>query len=270
MIAPLRCEALRFALIIFAVTVWADRVQGKEVTAEVREAYTEQIFHSAGDRNLPYRILAPAKIQPGIKYPLVIFFHGAGERGTDNEAQLVHAAGEFHKRLEKHPAFVIFPQCPKEKRWVESPWDLPSGKGQFTDEPSESMKLALELVDSLSNELPIDTNRRYVCGLSMGGQGAWFAAASKPRRFAAMVEVCGGGDPTWATRYAGLPVWAFHGQEDNVVPISRGREMIQALAENGHHPEVRYVEYPGVKHDSWTQTFNRDDVFQWLFSQKKQ
>ena len=84
-----------------------------------------------------------------------------------------------------------------------------------------------------------------------------------------MLEVCGGGDPTWAKQYDGIPVWALHGQNDGVVPISRTREMIVALAQAGHAPEVRYTEYPGVGHNSWTQTFKRDDVFEWLFGQRK-
>lgn len=84
-----------------------------------------------------------------------------------------------------------------------------------------------------------------------------------------MLEVCGGGDPSWAARYAGIPIWGFHGQDDNVVPVSRGREMIEALAGAGHHPELRYVEYPQVNHNSWTRTYARDDIYQWLFAQRK-
>ena len=131
------------------------------------------------------------------------------------------------------------------------------------------MAATLELVDSLVQQLPVDPNRLYVTGLSMGGQGSWFAAAHPPHRFAALLEVCGGGDPTWATDYSGIPIWAFHGQDDGVVPISRAREMVVALTQAGHSPEVRYTEYPGVGHNSWTQTYKRDDVFEWLFSQRK-
>ena len=131
------------------------------------------------------------------------------------------------------------------------------------------MKLTLELVDSFVQDNPVDHRRLYVTGLSMGGQGSWFAAAAKPNRFAALLEVCGGGDPLWADRYAGIPIWAFHGQDDNVVPISRGREMIMALTKAGHHPELRYVEYPKVGHNSWTRTYARDDVYEWLFSKRK-
>ncbi|MFK8110924.1 MAG: alpha/beta hydrolase-fold protein, partial [Rubripirellula sp.] len=244
------------------------RKTGPKIPRQVLDAYAPETFHSA-DASLPYRIMRPKTLDPDKKYPLVLFLHGAGERGDDNEVQLVHGAEDFLKRREQFPAYVIFPQCPKEKRWVESPWDLPSGRGQFDDEPSISMRLALELVDSIVQSQPIDKSRLYVTGLSMGGQGSWVAAVLPPKRFAAMLEVCGGGDPSWASRYKGLPIWAFHGQADNVVPISRGREMIMALTEAGHHPELRFVEYPGVKHNSWSMTYARDDVYEWLFSQQR-
>lgn len=237
----------------------------------VLQKYSAKAFSGSTGLRLPYRILVPARVEPDQRYPLVLFLHGAGERGSDNQKQLVHAAADFanKQRMERFPAFVVFPQCPAEQRWVESPWDLPSGSGEFDATPSKPMKAALELVDTLIEELPVDPRRVYVSGLSMGGQGAWYAAATQPRRFAAMLEVCGGGDPTWATDYQGIPIWALHGQDDKVVPISRGREMILALTEAGHFPELRYTEYPGVGHNSWGRTFQRDDVFEWLFSQQK-
>jgi predicted peptidase len=229
------------------------------------------IYKSSDGQILPYRLMGPKNLEPGKKYPLVLFLHGAGERGDDNKVQLVHAAADFasNDRREKFPAFVLFPQCPAGHRWVESPWDLPSGRDAFPEQPSLPMKLALELVDQLVASKPVDIDRLYVTGLSMGGQGSWYAAVAEPKRFAAILEVCGGGDPTWADRYSGIPIWAFHGQADNVVPVSRGREMMRALVDAGHHPEMRYVEYPKVGHNSWTQTYARDDVYAWLFSQHK-
>ncbi|NND96617.1 MAG: phospholipase [Pirellulaceae bacterium] len=237
----------------------------------LRSLYHSRSFESKSGGSLPYRILTPATIEPNKKYPLVLFLHGAGERGVDNVRQLVHGAHEFARadRREQFPAFVVFPQCPPESRWVQSDWDLKSGRGQFPSDPSDPMRLTLELVDELSVQQPIDDARRYVTGLSMGGQGTWYAAAQQPHRFAAMLEVCGGGDPDWAKRYSGIPIWAFHGQADTVVPVSRGREMIAALAQVGHAPEIRYVEYPGVGHDAWTRTYSRDDVFQWLFAKRQ-
>ncbi len=237
----------------------------------VLEKYSSEIFSGTTGTRIPYRLLAPDSVDPGKKYPLVLFLHGAGERGIDNRKQLVHAAADFAspERMEQFPAFILFPQCPEEQRWVESAWDLPSGSGEFDKNPSKPMKAVLELVDSLVTKLPVDSARLYVTGLSMGGQGAWFAAAMKPQRFAAMLEVCGGGDPTWADDYQGIPIWALHGQKDKVVPISRAREMVVALTKSGHAPELRYTEYPGVGHNSWSRTFKRADVFEWLFRQRK-
>ncbi len=235
------------------------------------ESRMNEIFSAESFDGLPYRFLQPTKLEPGKRYPLVLFLHGAGERGSDNLAQLKHVAGDFARadRRATYPAYVVIPQCPENQRWVETPWDLKSGLNQFPDEPSPAMASALALVDDRVGRFPIDPARMYVAGLSMGGQGAWFAAATPPKRFAAMLEVCGGGDPSWADRYQGIPVWAFHGDADPVVPVGRGREMIVALTHSGHHPELRYTEYPGVGHDSWTQTFARDDVFEWLMRQSK-
>jgi predicted peptidase len=249
----------------------ADDVPVKPSRDQCETLYQARVYQSATSETLPYRMLAPKNPQPGKRYPLVLFLHGAGERGDDNRLPLVHAAAEFARddRRDAFPAFVVFPQCPKGKRWVESDWNLESGRGLIPAEPSTAMRLTLELVDNLIQREAIDSRRLYVAGLSMGGQGAWFAAAAPPKRFAALLAVCGGSDPDWAPRYAGINIWAFHGQEDRVVPVSRGREMVAALANAGHTPELRYVEYPGVGHDSWTQTFARDDVFQWLFSQSK-
>ncbi|WP_218933587.1 carboxylesterase family protein [Rubripirellula lacrimiformis] len=234
-------------------------------------------FTAATFDGLPYRLLAPESTgddgtaDADAKYPLVLFLHGAGERGNDNVAQLKHGAAEFLRpdRRQAYPAYVVMPQCPKDARWVESDWGTASGDGAFPQAPSGPMAKALALVDHLADTLPVDPNRIYVTGLSMGGQGTWYAAVAPPKRFAAMLEVCGGGDPSWAHRYDGVPVWAFHGQSDSVVPVLRGREMIKALAQSGHYPELRYTEYPGVGHDSWTRTYSRDDVFDWLFRQSK-
>jgi predicted peptidase len=261
--------------LILAILAVVMMSRGYEASAQVNSRllgqYRSENFAAPSGMRLPYRILAPSKIEPHQNYPLVLFLHGAGERGNDNEKQLVHAAVDFASkaRREQFPAFVVFPQCPDGQRWVESDWGRPSGRGEFDLEPSQPMAAVLQLVDSLVQQLPVDPKRLYVTGLSMGGQGSWFAAARQPQRFAAMLEVCGGGDPTWATQYAGIPIWALHGQDDGVVPISRAREMVVALTQAGHAPEIRYTEYPGVGHNSWTQTFKRDDVFEWLFSQRK-
>lgn len=253
--------------------------------------FLAKTFESKDGGKLPYRILKPLGLNPdrphldaaleGVVasregkesrgYPLVLFLHGAGERGDDNVKQLVHAAADFARldRRQGQPAYVVCPQCPKEFQWVDTPWNLPDGKDSFSDTPTKPLRMALELVESLKESLPIDPDRVYVTGLSMGGYGAWHAAGLHPDRFAAVLPVCGGSDPTWAPRYNGIPIWSFHGDKDTAVPVGRGREIISALALAGHQGELRYTEYEGVGHNSWTRTYSRDDFHEWLFRQRR-
>ncbi len=159
-----------------------------------QDAYEAKTFTGVGGRTLPYRMLKPEKIEPGKSYPLVLFLHGAGERGTDNSKQLVHGVGAFAKseNRQKYPCFVVAPQCPLERRWVEVDWNLPSHV--MPEKPSVPLQLALELVDKLAAELPVDTGRLYITGLSMGGFGTWDAISRWPDHFAAALPICGGGD----------------------------------------------------------------------------
>lgn len=223
--------------------------------------------HTDGEATLNYRLLTPTQEEAGKKLPLVLFLHGAGERGDDNEAQLKHGAMEFAKRQDQHPCFVLVPQCPKEKRWVEVDWNKETGKGAFDEPPSATMKLVLQVVDQLLESGKVDQHRVYVTGLSMGGYGTWYASGMRDTPFVAAAPICGGGDPMWAERYVGLPLWIFHGDADTAVPVGRSREMVEAIEEAGGTP--KYTEYPGVGHDSWTQTYSNDEFHVWLFSQHR-
>ena len=220
---------------------------------------------SADNKTLNYRLLTPETASSDNPLPLVLFLHGAGERGDDNVAQLKHGAKEFAKRQAEHPCFVLVPQCPKEKRWVEVDWNEASGKGAFKESPSETMGLVLAVLNELLESGKVDRDRVYVTGLSMGGYGTWYAVGMKESPFVAAAPICGGGDPLWAKRYISLPLWAFHGDADTAVSVERSREMISAIREAGGEP--KYTEYAGVGHDSWTQTYSSDDFHQWLFSQ---
>lgn len=232
--------------------------------AEVFEACE---FRNGAGEVLRYRLLKPLDAKPGEKYPLVLFFHGAGERGDDNKLQLVHGcrdlAAEAMRR--RHPAFVVVAQCPVDKRWVEVPWDAPSH--QMPEQISDPLRLMLELVHSLEKELPIDAGRRYGVGLSMGGYGVWDILQRRPELLAAAVPVCAGGDPAFAAHFAETPVWAFHGDADTTVMVNRSREMVAALRAAGGRPI--YTEYESVGHDSWTATFANRAMWDWLFAQKK-
>jgi predicted peptidase len=235
--------------------------------ADHRDRFEARMFKDAAGKTLPYRLLKPKEIKPGEKYPLVLFFHGAGERGTDNKVQLVHGMNEFasDEIMAKYPAFVVAPQCPEGEQWVDTPWTADSHT--MKEKPTEALRLSLELVDSLVKNLPIDTNRLYITGLSMGGFGVWDAIQRHPDRFAAAVPICSGGDPAFAEKIKHVPMWAFHGDADTTVKPKRSREMIDALKKAGGNP--KYTEYEKVGHDSWTKTYADPKVYEWLFAQRK-
>lgn len=225
---------------------------------------SKESFKGTGGE-LPYRLLRPAKEEKGKLYPLVIFLHGAGERGTENETPLVHGVKEFVKVRESHPCFLIAPQCPEGKRWVEVDWSLKSH--EMPAEPSDPMKSLVELIDQLGTKLPIDKKRIYVTGLSMGGFGTWDLLSRYPERFAAAVAVCGGADEAKAVQIAKTPVWAFHGAKDGVVIPDRSRHAVEAVKKAGG--KVHYSEYPDVGHDSWNRAYADPSMMKWLFEQSR-
>jgi predicted peptidase len=224
----------------------------------------KHVFEDATGK-LPYRLLAPPKVATGKKYPLVIFLHGAGERGTDNEKQLVHGVPQFVANRDKYPCFLIAPQCPEGKKWVEVDWSAESHT--LPKDPGEVGRLTLALIEKSIKELPVDLRRVYITGLSMGGYGTWDLVARRPDLFAAATPVCGGADEATAARIKDIPIWAFHGAKDTAVKPARSRNMIAALEKAGGKP--KYTEYPDVGHNSWDPAYKDPELFKWLFAQKK-
>jgi predicted peptidase len=253
----------RTLIALFALTMTANIA----AAADNLDRFTKHEFAAKDGPKLLYRRLAPQKIVEGEKYPLVIFLHGAGERGDDNEKQLVHGMRDFasDENMAKYPAFVIAPQCPEERKWAEIDWTLESST--LPEKISEPLGATLALVDEMLAKEPIDNNRIYITGLSMGGYGTWDALARRPDFFAAAAPICGGGDPSTVARFKHVPIWAFHGDQDTAVKPNRSREMIEALQSAGGEP--KYTEYKGVAHDSWTQTYADPALHAWLFAQKK-
>ncbi len=230
-------------------------------------AMTEPRVFERDGAKLLYRWHAPAKLEAGRRYPLVILFHGAGERGDDNVAQLVHGATELLNYAKKtgEEVFFIAGQVPRNQQWVDTPWA--QKYHSMSVEPSASMKLALALVDDVRANLPVDPARIYATGISMGGYGTWDAVQRRPGLFAAALPICGGGDTACAMRIRDVPIWCFHGDADGAVPVCRSRNMVAALwAVDG---KIRYREYPGVGHNCWARTYGDDAVLAWLFSQRK-
>jgi predicted peptidase len=221
------------------------------------------------DEEFHYQVLRPAKIEEGKKYPIVIFLHGAGERGDDNRAQLKYfptmmAKAEYR---EKHPCFLIAPQCRGDKSWAGF-GRLRGGSGEMPAEPTDQLKVVMQILDNSLKMYPVDTSRIYLTGLSMGGYGSWDWAIREPDRFAAVVPICGGGDESRADRLIKTPIWAFHGDKDNVVPPEASRTMIAAIKKAGGEP--KYTELPGVGHDSWTPAYSDPKgVVPWMFEQRK-
>ena len=247
---------------IFAFPQTSFAQTGLENIYEPREYYSD-----AGD-TLRYRIMFPEVMTADSVYPLVLFLHGAGERGNDNTAQLawgldVFADEDFRK---DHPAIVIAPQVPAGSFWANLNWRQQGAA--LMDEPALPLKLAYELVLEMKEKYPVDEHRLYVTGLSMGGFGTWDIITRYPDLFAAAMPICGGGDPAKAYRLTEIPIWNFHGARDNVVPPDLSRDIINAIWEAGGKPG--YTEYPDVDHFSWVPAYNDRFVLDWLFSQSKQ
>lgn len=214
-----------------------------------------------------YRWSQPEKIEPGKVYPLVLFLHGAGERGTDNTAHLKHGIRPILAGAEKldQPIFLIAPQCPQGRWWA--PANMEKMELSEAKKSNDLLDAVMELAGETMKKQPVDKDRFYVTGISMGGFATWYLLGRTPEKIAAAVPICGGGDPSLAKRFKDVPIWTFHGEKDPAVPVRTTRDMVAALEKAGGKPKVTY--YPEVEHDSWTQTYEDPEVFRWLFEQKK-
>lgn len=221
------------------------------------------------DEVLKYRIFKSEKYNPNKKYALVLTLHGSSLRGSDNKAQLKENRGpmELKRYIKKNElnAIVVSPQCPSGERWVEAPWYGESHT--MPSSPNPTMTQTIALIKSLIQSLPVDPHRVYVTGLSLGGFGCWDIIQRETDMFAAAIPICGGGDTAQAKTLKNLPIWIFHGDSDGVVLTKRSRDMYKAL--KNVDAKVKYTEYPNTGHDSFTQTYNNDDILEWLFKQHK-
>ncbi|MDX2304424.1 MAG: prolyl oligopeptidase family serine peptidase [Microscillaceae bacterium] len=227
----------------------------------------EKYTFTSPSGTLPYRLLRPMPYDAEKKYPLVIFFHGAGERGKDNLTPLTHIAGLFLNGANRrnYPCFVLVPQCPLDTRWVDTDWTLDGH--QIPEKPSLPLQLSKELLEETIKNYPVDQQKVYVTGLSMGGFAVWDIIARYPDVFAAAIPICGGGDLQTAESIKNIPLWAFHGKQDQIVKPSRSREMIIAIRNAGGKP--KYTEYPDAGHGSWKPAYEEPKLLEWLFAQKK-
>lgn len=217
---------------------------------------------------LKFRWHAPENLEAGKTYPLVLFLHGAGERGDDNIAQLKHGVIPILSAAEKlkQPYFLIAPQCPASLWWT--PINRKTMQPSETGAPNPLLDAVLALVDETMKTRPVDSNRFYVTGISMGGYATWDLLGRAPGKIAAAIPICGGGNPEFAAVFKDIPIHAFHGDADEAVPVGKTREMIAALKKAGGNPMVTY--YPGVGHDSWTRTYGNLEIIRWMFEQQRE
>ncbi len=228
-------------------SLWAPALcAGKEPEAVQQEKHFEKdiTIHV----KLNYLLFLPEGYGQGEKrWPLILFLHGAGERGSDVSRVKRNGLPRLLEKKKDFPFVVVSPQSPT------LGWDV------------EALNA---LLDDVLSKYRVDRDRVYLTGLSMGGYGTWALAAAHPERFAAIVPICGGGNPAAARRLKGLPVWVFHGAKDPVVPLARSEEMVRALKDAGND-QVKLTVYPEAGHDSWTETYNNPQLYEWFLQHKR-
>jgi len=187
---------------------------------------------------------------PQKKWPLILFLHGRGERGDDLELVKIHGIPKIVEQRDDLPFIAVSPQCSKDSMWMVE------------------VEALNALLDEVVTKYAVDTDRIYLTGLSMGGFGTWRLATAYPERFAAIVPICGGGDPEKVGVLRDVPVWVFHGAKDPFVQLSESEEMVDALKACGGN--VRFTVYPDVEHDSWTRTYDNPELYEWFLQHTRQ
>lgn len=221
-------------------------------------AYAEKIIgqfvKGVSKQGLNYQLWGSPALDGTKRYPLVIWLHGSGQSGTNNESQLGGAPRIWtsEENLSKQPCFLLAPQCPS----ADIGW-----KNQVADN-------LLALIADLTEHLPIDSDRLYLTGSSMGGFGTFSIAAKYPQVFAACVPLCGGGDVKNAAILKNIPFWVFHGDKDDMVPVERSRIIVEAVKQSGGD-HMNYTELAGAGHGITGIVYPRTDLHEWLFQQKK-
>lgn len=238
-------------------------------TPQVNDDYSRHVYVDSSKKTMPYRMLSPSVIESGKEYPLVLFLHGSGERGDDNEKQLLHGGAVFSNpaNSDKYPAFVVFPQC-KERAWTDRMAPRAFMPGAPVPPESKSEELVMGLVEELMSDYPIDRNRIYIVGISMGGIATYDLVCRYPEIFTAAVPICGAVNPERLSTAKDVKFMIFHGEEDEEIPSICSREAYKAL--NSVGTAVDYIEFSGVGHECWTSAFNYPSLLSWLFSQTKE
>jgi predicted peptidase len=241
------------------------------VRAQDFSAYQKKTWVDQGD-TLRYRLLLPLNYQPGKQYPLVVFLHGSGERGSDNEKQLIHGGALFlnPEYRKQYPAIVVFPQCPSDSSWARARLFIDRDTVRhfqfaLNTPPTTPLRLTASLIDHFIRSGQADPSRVYLGGLSLGGFGTFDMLWRYPQYFAAAFPICGAGNPKAVARYdKQTAVWIFHGGKDHTVPYVNSKDMYLAMKRAGMN--VKYTLYPDAGHNSWDSAFAEKDLLPWLFS----
>ena len=240
--------------------------------AQDKSLFEKKTFISNAD-TMCYRILLPLNYNAKKKYPVIFFLHGAGERGSDNEAQLTHGVSLFlaDSNRAKYPAIVIFPQCAQNSFWSNVTFPVENGKRNFhftaDGAPTSAMVLLQGLIAQTLKTYPVQKKQVYVGGLSMGGMGTLELLRRDQKDFAAAFAICGGADTTTAKAISKVPLWLFHGAKDDVVPPHYSTDMADALLRL--KATVKLTIYPNDNHNSWDSALKEPDFLSWLFSNKR-
>ncbi len=235
--------------------------------------YETREYISQGD-TLPYRILYPKGFNEKKSYPVVLFMHGAGDRGTNNWHQL-RLGGELFASEEAqkdYPAIVIYPQCPADEMWTHrTKWEVPNVGWCFDFplgvKPPRGSEMVMELMDSLLSKPYTDKDRVYIMGISMGAISTLEYLYRFPERYAAAVVICGGNDSKYAQSYSHIPIWFFHGDRDDVVP-PKYSSTLYVITKDGN-PETRYTNFPDKRHDIYFETLEHPELLEWTFKQRR-
>lgn len=239
----------------------------KKTSEGLQNKYEAHTYKS--DWVMPYRLFRPESTS---KLPLVVYLHGSGGQGDDNQRQL-GLGNVFGTRVwllpenqKAYPCYVLAPQT--NRGWVRyDPEKLQKGEFEMVPGPGQGVTLALEIIDEVNRRYSIDEQRIYVLGQSMGGAGTWNMITSRPGFFAAAVPLCGSISKDAGTGSIATPLWNFHGDSDQTVPVSVSRDRIAARRKAGGHPLS--TEYAGVDHNVWEWTFTEPALLEWIFSQRR-
>ncbi|NRD22237.1 prolyl oligopeptidase family serine peptidase [Winogradskyella litoriviva] len=234
----------------------------------------KEMVHIKGEDTLKYRIMYPENFSEDNEYPVVLFLHGAGERGDDNTKQLAHGSKLFTNKMNRgaFSAIVIFPQCPQDSYWSNANVDRSSYPISLEfpkdKEATKPMQLVIDLMQEVTRKDYVNKAKVYVGGLSMGGMGTFEILSRQPDMFAAAFAICGNGNAELAKLYANkVEMWIFHGAKDDVVDPKGSIKMVNAILENGGKPN--FTLYADDNHNSWDSAFAEPELLTWLFSKSK-